>query len=431
MGIIELSNLKKPVVGQVVIGGSKSYTNRALILAALANGKSILTSLSLSDDSIVLIQALQKLGILISFINKTTVEVSGNGGNFAPHTLSIDVGHAGTAMRFLTALCSLVPGEITLDGSARMRERPIADLVDALQSLGVSISYSINEGFPPLIIKGGSCAKNFIEMSGKISSQFISALLLIAPALSGGLEIKMTDEQISKSYIDMTIDGLQKFGVEVTNDHYKKYSIDGLQKLHPAEYQVEGDASGASYLFALAAVSGGSVTVKNINPLSAQGDVHFVDILETMGCGVSKDIKNNIISVSGPKKLNAVSVDMSLMPDTAQTLAVVAVFAKGSTHISGLSTLRVKETDRIEATKNELKKMGITCGSTHNSLTIHGGIPRAATICTYKDHRMAMAFSVAGALLSGMKIENPEVVKKSFPDYWERIAELGITSKLI
>ncbi|MFH0772975.1 MAG: 3-phosphoshikimate 1-carboxyvinyltransferase [bacterium] len=431
MDTLELIPTHDPINGIVQIGGSKSYTNRALILAALANGKSTLTSLSLSDDSSVLIRALRQLEISIAFVDETTVDVIGNGGRFKPNSLSIDVGHAGTSMRFLTALCSLVPGKITMDGTPRMRVRPIKDLVDALRHLGADIVCTNNEGFPPLIIRGGSVKNSSVSMSGKVSSQFISALLLIAPVLKNGLEITISDEQISKSYIDMTIDSLKSFGVKVVNDNYKKYSIDRSQKCRSVQYQVEGDASGASYLFALATVTGGAVTVKNINPNSAQGDVYFVDILERMGCKVVKDGSKNTITVSGSQKLKGVSVDMSMMPDTAQTLAVVAAFAQGSTRIDGLSTLRVKETDRIDALKKELSKMGIVCDTTQNSITIHGGVPHGAKIHTYKDHRMALAFSVAGAVINGVQIEEPSVVHKSFPDFWEKIETLGIKTKKV
>jgi len=429
MNIIELLPAHNPIKGTVQIGGSKSYTNRALILAAIANGKSRLTSLSLSDDSAVLIHALRQLGISIVFIDKTTVEVIGNDGRFKSISLSLDIGHAGTAMRFLTALCCLVPGIITLDGSSRMRERPIKDLIEALRNLGAEITCKNNEGFSPLLIRGGKIKKSSVLMSGKVSSQFISALLLIAPVLKNGLEIIISDKQISKSYIDMTIDSLKSFGIKVVNDNYKKYVINSSQKCKPIQYQVEGDASGASYLFALAAVTKGNVTVTNINPLSAQGDIHFVDILEQMGCKVVKDEEKNTLTVLGPKKLKSVSVDMRSMPDTAQTLAVVAAFAHGSTRINGLSTLKVKETDRIEALKTELLKMGIQCDTTANSIIIHGGLPHGARIQTYKDHRMALAFSVAGAAISGVQIEEPEVVCKSFPDYWEKMKALGVTTK--
>jgi 3-phosphoshikimate 1-carboxyvinyltransferase len=431
MDTIRLIPSKLPIHGSVQIGGSKSYTNRALIMAALARGKSRLTLLSLSNDSKVLIQALQQLGVHINVIDENTIEVEGNGGIIENKALSIDIGHAGTAMRFLTALSCLVPGTITLDGSARMRERPIKDLVVALRHLGAQIVYKNNEGFPPLTIHGNTLSLSTVSISGKISSQYITALLLIAPALKSGIEIAILDEQISKSYIDMTIDSMKSFGIQVVNDNYKKYSINSSQKYKAIEYQVEGDASGASYLFGLAAVTGGTVTVTNLNPTSAQGDVHFVDILKQMGCLVIKNQENQSITVIGPKKLKSVSVDMSMMPDTAQTLAVIAAFANGKTHITGLSTLKVKETDRLEATKNELLKMGINCVTTNDSITITGGAPHGAEIETYKDHRMALSFSIAGAMVEDIHIKDPGVVAKSFPNYWKVLSLLGIKSQSI
>jgi 3-phosphoshikimate 1-carboxyvinyltransferase len=429
MNIIEIIPPKKPVTGVISIGGSKSYSNRALIMATLADGESTLSMLSESDDTDVLIQSLIKLGVTIEIINKTTVKVVGTGGHFNPQTQTINIGRAGTAMRFLTALCCLLPGVITLDGSSRMRERPIGDLVSALRSLGADISCIGKEGFPPLQIKGNPNLGSQVVISGSVSSQFITALLLIAPAIKNGLEVQILGEQISKSYIDMTIDGMRLFGVSINNNKYRSYLIGPSSKYKSIQYQVEGDASGASYLFGLAAITGGTITVQNINPISAQGDIHFVDILNEMGCKVDKD--KNSITVSGPTKLKAVNVDMNLMPDTAQTLAVIAAFAKGKTHIGGLSTLRVKETDRIAALETELIKMGIKCSSTQDSITIQGGNPHGALIHTYKDHRMALAFSIAGAKVEDVQIEDPSVVSKSFPNFWEMLEKLGFQTKQI
>jgi len=426
---IKIISPHKPIMGTVEIGGSKSFTNRALIMASLAQGKSTLTSISISDDSKVLMSALSRLGITITPINETSIEIIGNGGKFKSQNIAIDVGHAGTAMRFLTALCCLVPGEIILDGSERMRERPLGDLLNALRSLGADIICTNKEGFASLLIRGGKINKSTVSMSGKVSSQFITALLLIAPVLKEGLEIQITDEQISKSYIEMTLASLQSFGVHIVNDDFKKYTVSKFEKLSGTQYQVEGDASGASYLLALAAISGGTVTVKNINPQSSQGDARFSDLLERMGCHVVKDAIAKTITVTGPQALNSISVDMSLMPDTAQTLAVVAAFVHGVTTISGLSTLRVKETNRLQATKSELKKIGIGSTITDDSITIHGDKPHGATIKTYKDHRMALAFSVVGSVVEGIKIEEPDVVNKSFPDFWKKIESLGIAIK--
>lgn len=431
MNTIEIIPPKRPVLGTVSIGGSKSYSNRALVMAALARGKSTLTSLSTSDDSVVLIDALKQLGVIITTIDETTVEVEGNGGHFGEKSVSINVGRAGTAMRFLCGLSSLVPGTIELDGSSRMRERPMSDLIAALRSLEVGVICNGKEGFPPLTIQGNPHMMSEVSISGKVSSQFITSLLLIAPALSGGMKINIHKEQISKSYIDMTIDGMKSFGVEVSNDNYQSYTVAPLSTYKATSYRIEGDASGASYLFGVAAVTGGEVTVENINPHSAQGDIHFVDILERMGCKVTKNDKRNAITVAGPKKLKAVSVDMTLMPDTAQTLAVVAAFAEGTTHITGLSTLRVKETDRIAALMRELSNTGVVASCSADSIAVKGGRPHGSLIHTYKDHRMALAFSIMGAVVKGIQIEDPTVVSKSFPDYWEKVQVLGIQIKHI
>lgn len=398
-------------------------------MASLAKGVSRIRFPSLSADSRVLIAALMSLGVLVREVEDGTIEITGNGGQFNWQEVSVNVGHAGTAMRFLTALCALVPGRVLLDGSARMRERPIGELVDALRQLGITVTYLDAEGFPPLTVHGGTVAKNTVAISGKVSSQFITSLLLIGPCIEGGLTVTISDEQISGSYIDMTIDGMRQFGVTVVNEHYKKYVIAPGSKYRACEYEVEGDASGASYLFGIAALTKRKLTVTNINPLSKQGDVHFVDILKNMGCLVVADNEKNEISVTGPETLKAVTVDMSLMPDTAQTLAVIAAFAKGTTTISGLSTLRVKETDRLKALENELRKMGVACSIGSDTIRIVGGTPHGASIATYHDHRMALSFAIVGAVIPGMEINDPDVVIKSFPSYWDVLKTLNVGVK--
>lgn len=419
-----VENIQSDIV--VPIGGSKSYTNRALIMASLAQGISTVRFPSTSADSRVLIEALRMLGVSVHTRDDGAIEIAGNGGKFLRRDVAINVGHAGTAMRFLTALCALVPGKVVLDGSPRMRERPIGELVSALVQLGVHVEFKTNEGFPPLMVHGGVITKNIVTISGKVSSQFITSLLLIGPCIQGGLTILIPDEQISGSYIDMTIDGMEQFGVTVVNEKYRKYTIVPGSKYRAREYAVEGDASGASYLFGVAALTKKKITVSNINPLSKQGDVKFSQILEEMGCIVTRDEKKNEISVTGPDKLKAVTVDMHLMPDTAQTIAVVAAFAKGTTKITGLSTLKVKETDRLIALKNELEKMGVTCSVTDDSIQIVGGRPHGTSVATYHDHRMALAFAIAGAVIPGMEIEDSDVVIKSFPSYWEVLRTIGI-----
>ncbi len=425
---IEIIPIKKLNSNKVVMPGSKSYTNRALIMAALCRGKSVIKEYSESDDSKVLIEALNKLSIKIEK-NKKEIIVYGNGGKFIQFDGKIDVGAAGTTMRFSASLCCLVPEEIILNGSERMRERPIKELVEALMELGANIEYLEKKGYPPLKIKGGNIKGGEVAMDGLVSSQYFTSLLLIAPVLENGLKIKVKGEQISKSYIDMTIDGLKNFGVRVLNNNYKEYIVEPEQNYKETSYQVEGDASGASYFFGIAAVTGLKIRVKNINPLSCQGDIKFVNLLEKMGCEVLRNEKENWIEVKGPNKLKSIECNMELMPDTAQTLAIIASFAEGKSRIGGLKTLKIKETDRIQALSNELGKMGIDVEMGDDYIIINGGKPHGAEIETYKDHRMAMAFAMAGCKIRGVKILEPEVVSKSFPDFWEKLEGMGVGAR--
>ncbi len=316
--------LTAPFHGVVRMPGSKSYSNRALIMGSLAGGVSTLKNVSAGDDTAALISALRHLGIKIEQTG-ATVKITGNGGRFAPTSRrgAINVGAAGTTMRFLTALCALVPREIVLDGSERMRERPLGALVEALRSLGADIQYAKAEGFPPLIIKGGVLRGGAISLPGSISSQYITALLLIAPLMDEGLVLNVMGEQISASYIAMTKAGMKSFGVEVLAGPAYVYRVPAGQSYRPTDYNIEGDASGASYFWALAALTGSTITVNNIDPKSAQGDAGFADILGDMGCVVAKDAAGRSITVQGAPVLRAVKVDMSNLPDTAQTLAVV------------------------------------------------------------------------------------------------------------
>lgn len=414
----------------LAVPGSKSYTNRALLSASLASGLTRLSSVSMSSDSDALVQALQLLGVAIHESldpnGEPALIVEGCGGRFLPYDGDIDIGPAGTTMRFLTALCASIPGAtIVLRGTERMHERPIKELVEALKASGATIDYLGRDGCPPLKIHSRSTlAGGTVSVDGSVSSQFISALMLSASLRSDALTIKINGDQTSRSYIDMTIQGLSEFGVVVKNDSYRSYYIAAGQRPIARHYTVEGDASGASYLWGLAAVSGGSVTVTNVNPLSAQGDIKFPEILREMGCTVSSNERS--ITVVAPKVLRGVHVDMSLMPDTAQTLAVIAACAQGSTTITGLHTLRIKETDRLAALHTELAKVGIQSETGPDYITIHGGAPQHAAISTYDDHRMAMSFALLGAHPSGVTIEDPSVVNKSFKSFWRLVESAGI-----
>jgi 3-phosphoshikimate 1-carboxyvinyltransferase len=428
---ISLSPKASSLNATLSVPGSKSYTNRALLTASLAAGISRLSRVSMSSDSDAMIKALRLLGVSIHETadpdGAPALLVEGCGGKFSPFRGTIDVGPAGTTMRFLVALCASIRGaQITLQGSERMHERPIKGLVDALHASGASISYLGRDGCPPLLIDSvGELPGGTVQIDGTLSSQFVSALLLSASLRTDALTIEVIGDQTSRSYIDMTIQGLHDFGIAVENRSYRAYHIAAGLRPNPCHYTIEGDASGASYLWGLAAVSGGTVTVTNVNPASAQGDIKFPEILRMMGCEVSTSSRS--ITVTGPQQLRAVNVDMSLMPDTAQTLAVIAACAHGTTTITGLHTLRVKETDRLAALNTELAKIGIRSEIADDSITILGGDPQHGSISTYDDHRMAMSFALLGARAPGITIESPDVVEKSFKPFWELLQTAGIS----
>lgn len=415
-----------PVNAKVTVPGSKSLTNRALVIAALAKGITTLFGASDSNDSLVLIRLLQKLGVEIKTTGDT-ITVHGNGGKFNLFNGELDVEDAGTVMRFLSALCCIVPGEVILKGTVRMHQRPIYGLVEALKKAGVKIDYIGKEDFPPVKIEGGNFKGSAIHIDASVSSQFVSALLMVAPALSNDTEIICEGELASVPYIDMTLAVMKHFGVEVKHENHKRYFIKGGQSYKASDYKIEGDASSASYMVALAAVTGGSIEVANLSANSVQSDAAFADILGNMGCTVSK---GEGVKVTGNSGLSAVNVDMAGMPDTAQTLSVVAAFAEGETIITGLGTLEHKETHRLIALQTELAKMGIDSRIDNSSIRIKGGSPMGADISTYGDHRMAMAFAVAGARIKDMVVENPEVVKKSFPSFWNVLDSTGIKTEL-
>jgi 3-phosphoshikimate 1-carboxyvinyltransferase len=419
--------LTNPINKTINIPGSKSYTNRALIIAGLAKGKTILDSTSLSNDSLVLMKALKKLGIKIK-ISGTRITIAGQDGQFKPFKGVINVGAAGTTMRFLTSLCAFIPAlEIILKGNERMNQRPITELVIALKKLGAKITYLQKKGYPPLKIKGTSQIINKrVWMDGSVSSQYFTALMLISPLLKDGLIIKVKNKQVSPSYIDMTISILKDFGIKVINKNYQEYQIKANQSYQAQKYVIEVDASGCSYFWALAALTASKIKIKNINPFSAQGDVEFPDLLAQMGCRVIKNSGQKWIQVQGVKKLQPLHFDMENMPDTAQTLAVIAAFAQGQSKITGLSTLRIKETDRLAALQNELRKMNIKTKIGPDYIIVHGASPKGAVINTYQDHRMAMAFAIAGTKIPGIKITDPEVVNKSFPEFWQKLKSLGV-----
>lgn len=423
--MITLSPPAQPVDADISLPGSKSYTNRALIVASIAGGESILINASPSRDSIAMKEALEKLGVEIEVTDQHW-RVRRKSAELLPFKGTIDIGPAGTTMRFLCALLATVEGcDVQLQGSERMHERPISDLVDALRSLGADIEYLGRPGCPPLRIRGKSLrAGQSISIEGSRSSQFLTALLLTAPRI-GGLNLTIPGELVSKTYVEMALDTVRAFGGRISNSpDMKQFSVENAA-YSPGTYEVEADASGASYFWGLAAVSKGRIRINGVNPASVQGDMRFPQLLEQMGCTLRQG--ERWIEISNSQQLQGITCCMELMPDTAQTLAVVAATAQGATHISGLSTLKIKETDRLVALKTELGKCAIQAEIDNESITVTGGAPSPAEIATYDDHRMAMSFALLGALSGGISIHEPRVVEKSFPDFWQRLRALGFT----
>lgn len=422
-----LSALSRPITRPIDIPGSKSYTNRALIMAALTPNPVIIKNPLFSDDTEAMINCLQTLGIKTEK-KADTIIVSGHISDVEDGKYELDANLSGTTIRFILALSILTPGTKIIHGQDRLNERPIHELVHGLRQIGAKIEYINKEGYPPLkvIPSPSPLRQNIIKMNGDISSQYFTALMMIAPAI-GEVTIDVIGNQISKPYIDMTIDMMKQWHVTVMNKNYHRYTIWNNQQYDMERYLVEGDYSAAGYFFAIAALTGSEITLKNLNPTSKQGDKEFMHILERMGNKIHYG--KNEITMKGIR-IQPITVDMEACPDQAQTLAVLAAFAQGITKMTGVRSLRIKETERVKAVQNELAKMNIKTESPdQDTLIIHGGNPQPASIDTYHDHRMAMSFAVAGAKLNGMKINDPDVVNKTFPEFWHKINMLGIKSK--
>jgi 3-phosphoshikimate 1-carboxyvinyltransferase len=411
-----------PASIDVQIPGSKSLTNRALICAALSKGMTRLTHASFSDDSRSLSTALNYLGIPVVPLERENAIVVHSGGarDSSGH---FQMGNAGTATRFFSSLLCTGRGNYILDGDERMRERPIGGLVEALRSLGADIRYQLKEGCPPLDIranglKGGKC-----QVGGETSSQFLSSLLLSAPAAEGDVEIMVRGELASKPYVEITLDMMKTFGVSVERDGFRRFRVPkGLYA--PGEYPIEADGASANYFLAIAAVTGGKAVVRGIGLTSKQGETQFVKILERMGCAVRGGAE--WMEVEG-RPLRGVDVDMNDCPDSAQTLACVALFAKGGTRVRNVANLRVKETNRIAALVKELAKLGAKVKEESDGfLVVPPAELKPAEIDTYKDHRMAMSFAVAAARSPGVVIRDPECVSKSYPFFFETLESQGL-----
>ncbi|ACF67954.1 3-phosphoshikimate 1-carboxyvinyltransferase [Salmonella enterica subsp. enterica serovar Heidelberg] len=413
------------VDGAINLPGSKSVSNRALLLAALACGKTVLTNLLDSDDVRHMLNALSALGINYTLsADRTRCDITGNGGPLrASGALELFLGNAGTAMRPLAAALCLGQNEIVLTGEPRMKERPIGHLVDSLRQGGANIDYQEQENYPPLRLRGGFTGGD-IEVDGSVSSQFLTALLMTAPLAPEDTTIRVKGELVSKPYIDITLNLMKTFGVEITNHHYQQFVVKGGQQYHsPGRYLVEGDASSASYFLAAGAIKGGTVKVTGIGRKSMQGDIRFADVLEKMGATITWG-DDFIACTRG--ELHAIDMDMNHIPDAAMTIATTALFAKGTTTLRNIYNWRVKETDRLFAMATELRKVGAEVEEGHDYIRI---TPPAklqhADIGTYNDHRMAMCFSLVALSDTPVTILDPKCTAKTFPDYFEQLARMS------
>ncbi len=421
-----IQSIARPLDATVRIPGSKSLTNRALTIAALADGTSTLSGALFSDDTELMIACLQVLGIRVETdLAAERIVVHGCGGNIPATDGELYCGNSGTTIRFCTALCALGNGQYTLDGNDRMRQRPIADLVGALRTTGAVIGYDNIDGFPPITVRGGGLRTSKIIMIAPPSSQYVSAILMAAPYATGDIFLEV-NETISAPYLSMTTKTMEAFGAAVITrqtDSTMRFVVPAPQRYTAQKLTIEPDASNASYFLAAPAIAGGSVTIENLGTESIQGDVHFVDVLEQMGCKVER--KPNSTTVQAAANLKGINIDLNDMPDTAQTLAVVALFAEGPTIIRNVGSLRVKETDRLSALSNELKKLGADVYTTEDSIEITPPETiQPASIRTYDDHRMAMSFALAGLKVEGIAIEDPTCVNKTFPDYFARFEKM-------
>jgi 3-phosphoshikimate 1-carboxyvinyltransferase len=415
------------VSGTVKLPGSKSISNRVLLLAALASGETRLHDLLDSDDTRVMQDALRTLGVAVRRDGGATV-VTGAGGAFRVKAAELFLGNAGTAFRPLTAALALCGGEYRLSGVARMHERPIGDLVDALRGLGAAIEYLGEPGYPPLHIKPATInAGPNVSVRGDVSSQFLTALLMALPLTGRQITIAVEGELISKPYVEITLNTMRRFGVEVTRDGWAAFTIPaGAHYRSPGELWVEGDASSASYFLAAGAIGGGPVRVEGVGANSIQGDVRFTEALEQMGVRIA--MGENWIEASAPPggKLRAIDADFNHIPDAAMTIAVAALFADGPCTLRNIGSWRVKETDRIAAMATELRKLGATVEEGKDWLRVTPPAAlRPATIDTYDDHRMAMCFSLAALGGVTVRINDPQCVNKTFPEYFEVLSQIA------
>lgn len=411
-----------PVQGTIRPPGSKSLTNRALVCAALADGTSTLRGALESEDTQVMVEALRQLGIAVKHDAATrTMQIVGCAGRPPARGAELYVANSGTTIRFLTALVALGQGRFRLDGTPRMRQRPIADLLEALRRLGVEARSEANNGCPPVLVEARGLPGGAAEVAGNISSQFLSGLLLAAPGARSPLDLRVVGELVSQPYVEMTLAVMRAFGVECQTEALTRFQIPVDQPYHARPYAIEPDASAASYFFAAAAATGGRVTVEGLSRDSLQGDVAFCDCLAQMGCQV--EYQADAITVTGGR-LRGIDVDMNAISDTVQTLAAVALLAEGPTTVRNVGHIRHKETDRLAALAVELRKLGATVEERPDGLRIVPGPLRPAEIDTYDDHRMAMSLAIVGLASPGVVIRDPGCTAKTYPGFFDDLRRL-------
>jgi 3-phosphoshikimate 1-carboxyvinyltransferase len=414
--------VERPVQGTVRPPGSKSYTNRALVLAALAKGKSTLSGALYSDDTLHMARSLEALGFgVVRDEAARRFEVTGAGGAVPATRASVFVGNSGTTARFLPPLMALGRGTYELDGNEAMQKRPIQPLLDAMAALGAQATSVRGNGCPPIRVDAGGLEGGTASMPGGVSSQYFSALLMVGPCSKRGITLEVEGDLVSKPYLDVTMQAMQAFGAPSRREDYARF-IAPPGEYRATDYDVEPDASAASYFFAAAAVTRGRVIVPGLGSRSLQGDLGFVRLLERMGCRVRQTETET--EVEGTGELRGIEADMSNLSDTAQTLATVAPFARGPTRVTGIGFIRKKETNRVAAVVAELNRLGIRAEEETDGFIVHPGTPKPGRVETYDDHRMAMSFAVMGLVAPGIEILDPGCVSKTFPDFFETLEKL-------
>lgn len=426
---LKIEAVGNPVDLDIAVPGSKSITNRALVLGALAAGNVTLKGALFADDTRYMIEALRKLGFAVEADeSKLQIKVTGRGGEIPAKEADVFVGNSGTTVRFLSAFLCLGRGRYRLDGNARMRERPIADLVEALTKLGVPARCELGNDCPPVILEPDGVPGGLAQVEGGRSSQYASALLMVAPYAQAPLDIEITGEFVSRPYVELTLRTMADFGVGTATEGQRVYRPTHGARYRPGVYGVEGDASAASYFLAAAAILGGRVAVTNLRADSPQGDAAFARILERMGCRVRRGFLggNRGIEVSRDPgtRLSGIDVNLNDMPDVAQTLAAVALFADGPSHLFDIGNLRIKETDRLKAVATELARLGAEVEEGDDYIEIGPGTPKDAAVETYEDHRMAMALALVGLGRGGVTIKDPGCVAKTYPHYFADLEKL-------